>query len=62
MTNENMVCELAKLVSDLTSKSNWSLLTREQRGMVRGALLFGSRMIRLYNREELEVKKLLQER
>ena len=58
---EEMVTDLAKLISDLTDRSRWSELTKDERGMVRGALLYGSRMVRLYNREEAEIKKRLQE-
>lgn len=58
---EEMVTNLAKLISDLTDRSRWSELTKDERGMVRGALLYGSRMVRLYNREEMEIKKRLQE-
>lgn len=61
MTNQNKVVELAKIIDDLTSREVWSALSRDERGMVRAALLYGSRKVRLFNREELDIKKKLQE-
>ena len=58
---EVMVTDLAALVDKLTSREMWSNLTKNERGMIRGAFLYGSRMVRLYNREEVEVKRKLQE-
>lgn len=60
-TNDDKIVDLAAIITHLTDRKEWSTLTKDQRGMIRGALLYGSRIIRLYNREEMDIKKRLQE-
>ena len=60
-TNDDKIVDLAGIITHLTDRKEWSTLTRDQRGMIRGALLFGSRAIRLDHKEEADSKKRLPE-